>query len=267
MRWKRERYRSSERHFIFCLVVLFFALHCQFATAEKTPRDKTEAQKWMKKALNENGYEKINIADNFVLFSKENKQFAIALGRVSSISIQSIPHRGLLTGGFKRVIWRDYAHEAPDWIQLYGSTADNFKAALDFLSVQSRQEQIAKNAADFEKFKTQAAEWRALAIKPAMPETAHEHQVLAEYAFKQKDTLKAISEYMAALDIFPCWPEGQFNLAALAGENKMYQWAILHMKEYLELVPDAPDAQAGRDSIVVWRDKVTTLLNADANSK
>jgi hypothetical protein len=36
------------------------------------------------------------------------------------------------------------------------------------------------------------------------------------------------------------------------------------MKEYLELNPDSPDAQAAKDSIIIWRDKLSTLL-ADEN--
>jgi tetratricopeptide (TPR) repeat protein len=96
-----------------------------------------------------------------------------------------------------------------------------------------------------------------------VPPTRHlsrEHQVLAEYAFKQKDEEKAIREYMAALEIFPTWPEGQFNVATLAGEKKYYELAVMHMKEYLELVPNSPDAQAAKDSIIIWHDKLSTLL-------
>jgi hypothetical protein len=32
------------------------------------------------------------------------------------------------------------------------------------------------------------------------------------------------------------------------------------MKEYLELTPDSPDAQAAKDSIIIWRDKLSTWL-------
>jgi tetratricopeptide (TPR) repeat protein len=64
--------------------------------------------------------------------------------------------------------------------------------------------------------------------------------MLAEYAFKEKNTEKAIVEYTEALKIFSTWPERQFNLATLCGEAKHYQSAVLHMKEYLELVPDSP---------------------------
>lgn len=93
-----------------------------------------------------------------------------------------------------------------------------------------------------------------------MPEAAREHQVLAEYAFKQRETEKAVREYKSALEIFPTWPEGQFNLATLAGEQKDYGTAILHMEEYLELVPDSPDTQAAKDSIIIWRDRLSSFL-------
>jgi hypothetical protein len=37
---------------------------------------------------------------------------------------------------------------------------------------------------------------------------------------------------------------------------KDYGNAVLHMQRYLELVPDAPDAQAARDQIVIWQSKI-----------
>src|SRR5437867_2468156 len=51
-------------------------------------------------------------------------------------------------------------------------------------------------------------------------EAAREHHVLAEYAFKQKDTEKAMVEYAQPPRFFPTWPEGEFNLATLCGEAK-----------------------------------------------
>ena len=66
----------------------------------------------------------------------------------------------------------------------------------------------------------------------------------------------------SALGVFPTWPEGQFNLATLAGEKKFYETAIFHMKEYLELVPESSDAQAAKDSVIIWKDKVASLYAA-----
>jgi tetratricopeptide (TPR) repeat protein len=170
-----------------------------------------------------------------------------------------------------RVTWQDYAHDNSEYVQrpYYrgGETKDEkLKAALDYLAAAAREQVKAQLDSQFEQFKGQAKAWREAAAKPPMPESAREHQVLAEYAFKEKDTDKAIKEYMAALEIFPTWPEGQFNLATLAGEKKFYETAIFHMKEYLELVPESSDAQAAKDSVIIWKDKVNTIFSADANN-
>jgi predicted TPR repeat methyltransferase len=60
------------------------------------------------------------------------------------------------------------------------------------------------------------------------------------------------------LVIFPTWPEGQFNLAFLCGETGDYGCAVEHMQDYLELVPDAPDAQAAKDKLIIWKDKLNS---------
>lgn len=133
------------------------------------------------------------------------------------------------------------------------------------IGLNGRQQVKAQYDAHYQQFEAQLKPWRDAAAKPAMPEAACEHQVLAEYAFKDKDEEKAIRGYMAALDIFPTWPEGQFNLATLAGEKRYHELAVMHMKEYLELAPDSPDAQAARDSVIIWSDKLSTLLANEEN--
>jgi hypothetical protein len=44
-------------------------------------------------------------------------------------------------------------------------------------------------------------------------------------------------------------------LASEIGSRPGYDIAIFNMKLYLELMPDAPDARAAKDSIIVWEDK------------
>lgn len=116
-------------------------------------------------------------------------------------------------------------------------------------AAQARQQQ--ENA-----FLQQANAWRALAVKPAMPEDAYVHKVLAENAYKEKNLPKAMAEYRAALNLFPTWPDGQNNLAILCGESGDYECALKHMQNYLMLVPNAPDARAALDHIIIWRDKL-----------
>ena len=120
----------------------------------------------------------------------------------------------------------------------------------------------AKSTTMLADFKPKAIAWQRMAVKPSMPAEAHVHQVLAVYAYKNKDIPKAITEYEAALSIFPYWPDGQSNLANLAAEvgtRPGYRMAVDHMQMYLDLVPDAPDAQAAQDSIIIWNEKLREL--------
>ena len=47
------------------------------------------------------------------------------------------------------------------------------------------------------------------------------------------------------------------NAALLCAELGYYSEALHHMRAYLELVPDAPDAQQARDHMVIWEAKLT----------
>jgi tetratricopeptide (TPR) repeat protein len=166
-----------------------------------------------------------------------------------------------------RVFWQDYARDQRDALALSPRHVFKFEAALEYLAENARTETKENLAREYASFEVQLKTWREAAVKPTMPEAAREHQVLAEFAFKEKNVDKAIAEYLAALSIFPTWPEGQYNLATLAGEKKMYELAIQHMKEYLELAPDSSDAQAAKDSVIIWKDKlqgVNAALQADA---
>ena len=101
----------------------------------------------------------------------------------------------------------------------------------------------------------QATDWRALPVKPPLPEEVRVQRILAENAVKEKKLDDALEHYESGLDLFYTWPQGHFNAALIAAEIGFYEQAVEHMQSYLELVPDAPDAEAARDQVVIWRDK------------
>lgn len=63
-------------------------------------------------------------------------------------------------------------------------------------------------------------------------------------------------ELSVALEIYPTWPAEQFDLALVLRELNRFSEAIQHMQNYLELVPNAPDAQAAKDKMIIWKDKI-----------
>ncbi len=108
------------------------------------------------------------------------------------------------------------------------------------------------NVAKF--YEDAAARYRALAVKPALPEPARKFKVQAEGAVRKKRFERALERYLQALLIAPWWPEGHFNRALILGELERYGEAIREMKRYLNLVPNAPDARKAKDKIYEWED-------------
>jgi len=104
-------------------------------------------------------------------------------------------------------------------------------------------------------FPQRAATWRALTSKPPIPEEVRVQRLLAEDAVKQNKPEEALNRYETGLELYPTWPQGYFNAALIAAELGFYAEAIEHMQAYLELAPDASDAQSARDQIAIWQFK------------
>jgi len=112
------------------------------------------------------------------------------------------------------------------------------------------------DAAAFSEFQVKAEAWRALSQKPPLPEEARRFEVLAKDAIQKREFDKAADYYEKGLEVCPLWPEGQYNAAAIYGELQVYANAISHMKRYLALSPYAKDAQAAKDQMYIWQEKL-----------
>lgn len=131
-----------------------------------------------------------------------------------------------------------------------------FLDAVDAISYYSSSLAVADDAPLFADFREQAKAWRALPDKPGLSEAMQRFNTLAEDAIQNKNFEDAVDYYEQGLAVSPLWPEGQFNAALLYGELQIYSQAVLHMKRYLELKPDAPDAQAARSKMIIWEERI-----------
>jgi hypothetical protein len=141
--------------------------------------------------------------------------------------------------------WRDNNGNCPE---VCLQAAKNFAAALNRLHVLAND-----NGAAWNQFRQQAAAWRALATKPPLPDAVRIQRIAAEDAIKNSHPDAAMNYYEAGLALYPTWPEGHFNAALIAAELGDYTDAAEHMQSYLELLPNAPDAQAARDQLDLWQ--------------
>lgn len=133
----------------------------------------------------------------------------------------------------------------------------SFVNAMNRLRSAARREGDGGKETIWHDFQQKASAWRALPFKPPIPEEVRQHRLLAENALREKDLDTAIGEYEDGLTIFPVWAEGHFNAALLSAELGYYFEAIRHMRAYLDLVPNATDAQSARDQIIIWEAKLT----------
>jgi tetratricopeptide (TPR) repeat protein len=104
-------------------------------------------------------------------------------------------------------------------------------------------------------FHQQAAAWRALTTKPALAEGARILRLAAEDAIKRQKPDEALNDFELGVEADPTWAQGWFNAALLAGELGFFADAADHMQNYLELMPNAADAQSARDQIDLWKYK------------
>ncbi len=104
----------------------------------------------------------------------------------------------------------------------------------------------------------QAAEaWRAQSPKPPIPEEVRAQTSLAEAAYNAHKLPQALYHYERGVELYPMWPAGHFNAALVSAELNLFDDAIQHMRDYLQLVPDSRDAQEAQDIIATWQDKAT----------
>lgn len=106
---------------------------------------------------------------------------------------------------------------------------------------------------DLEEFESLADDYRKTEEKPAMTEEQRRLIVQANALNDKHAYFGALEKYKQAIALNPIsYPQAYYNMALIAAQNKEYKYAILNMKKYLLLVPDAEDARAGQDKIYEW---------------
>jgi tetratricopeptide (TPR) repeat protein len=111
---------------------------------------------------------------------------------------------------------------------------------------------------DFLGFKSAATAWRhSSTANSDLPPELEKERILAENALKERDAYAAIVHYEKGLEANPMWPQGWFNAALIYAEMKDYGDAADHIRHYLELAPDAPDAKNAREQLTIWEDKAS----------
>ena len=105
---------------------------------------------------------------------------------------------------------------------------------------------------ELNKFKPVAEQYQSLNPKPELNEDARKLIVQATSSAKEKKYFNAIKLYQKAIETDQSYPESHFNIALLLAQEEDYEYAMLEMKKYIMLVPDAKDARSAQDKIYEW---------------
>lgn len=139
----------------------------------------------------------------------------------------------------------------PSGVRLGFSNAEGQRVADDLFFIQ----QVLKKKQDEQLtlFESQAAQYRALKVKPTISEEQRRLTVQANAVNNQKDYTAAIDLYKKAIELDPVsYPEAYFKTALLYAQLQKFNNAIFIMKQYLMLEPEAQDARSAQDKIYEW---------------
>jgi tetratricopeptide (TPR) repeat protein len=112
-----------------------------------------------------------------------------------------------------------------------------------------------EHATALKDFEQKTAAWRALDTKPPVSEDIYKYRLLAEDALKNQNLAGAAKYYEAGVASDPTWAQGWYNVALVYAELKQFGDAADCMKHYVVLQPNAADAQAAKDNVILWEAK------------
>ena len=153
-------------------------------------------------------------------------------------------------GGYER----GFDLQFPDWGLHFDNLTKAQKAADALFFMQQALKKFEEEQQNkLARFEPIAAQYRALASKPSVPEEQRRLIVQANALSQQKKYDKAIEQYLKALELNPTsFPAAYFNLALLNEKLNRPLSAIIYMKHYLLLEPQAKDARSAQDKIYEW---------------
>lgn len=158
----------------------------------------------------------------------------------------------------RRVIHKSYDNRC-DSIEIEGLMSFSFCnrdhawcLTQEFYAIQKdiRKQYVEGSLASFQ---PHLDEYRAMKTKPPVTEEQRRHIVQANAMAEKKDYSAAIDLYRKALNVDRLsYPAAYYNMALIFSQMGRRQAAIVFMKVYLLLVPEAEDARRAQDKIYEW---------------
>ena len=127
------------------------------------------------------------------------------------------------------------------------------KEFADLIFYMQHQYAVKSYEEDLENFKTLASNYQKLSVKPEMSEEQRKLIVQGNTMNSVLNYDEAMAYYDKAIALNPLSsPESYYNYALIAALAEKYELAILNMKKYMLLLPEAEDLREAQDKIYEW---------------
>jgi|GEM_PF-6385550 len=177
----------------------------------------------------------------------------------ASIVISYSPSPNAYTEAAWKVSYHNF-QDGHDYFWLWSgwsqTDAQQIADALRVLVLDGRQQIDRMLATRYQKFLGLCSTYIDNKTTAPLSEEARQHQLLSQDAASRNDMDKALDEADKEVDAAPCWAQGRYDAALLEAQVGYYPVAVQNMKKYLLLRPDAPNAQAVRDQILIWNGRM-----------
>jgi len=187
-----------------------------------------------------------NVTDNYIMFTsgKDNhSKDTVYINYKDIINRQIIYYVKVTEGGF----YMPYV-KIGDHILTCGG-----KEVADLIFYMQHRYAVKAYEKDFESFKTIAANYQKLSEKPEMSEEQRKLIIQGNKMNSQLNYDYAMLYYDKAIALNPISsPDSYYNYALIAALAEKYELAILNMKKYLLLFPNAEDVRTAQDKIYEW---------------
>lgn len=164
---------------------------------------------------------------------------------------------------YTEAAWRISYHNFQDghdyfwlWSGWSQTDAQQMADALRVLVLDARQQIDRMLATRYQKFLELCSTYIDSKTSAPVPEEARQHQLLSQDAASRNDTDKALDESDKMVDAAPCWAQARYQAAQLEAQVGYYPVAVQNLKKYLLLEPDASNAQAVKDQILIWNGRM-----------
>lgn len=176
----------------------------------------------------------------------------------ASIALSYSPSPNAYTEAAWKVAYHNF-QDGHDYFWLWSgwsqADAQQIADALKVLVLDGRRKVDAMLATRYQKFLELCGGYLGKTAAP-VSEEARQHQLLSQDAQSRGDMDKALDESDKMVDAAPCWAQGRYQAALLEAQVGYYPVAVQDMKKYLLLEPDASNAQAAKDQILIWNGRM-----------